>query len=129
MVSECLCVCVCRPGPARSNLNVHIRSHKGERPYQCLVPGCLRTFTHPTTRSVHEASHNLPCLCPHTGCGNSFDGPSKLDKHVAKVHGGSMLAASTGTSGGGQARTANIRTPRRKRSRDCGASGASAGSA
>jgi uncharacterized Zn-finger protein len=38
----------------KSQLNIHMRTHAGERPYKCRYSGCTRDFSH---KSALKSSH------------------------------------------------------------------------
>lgn len=69
-------------------LQLHRRTHTGERPYQCLH--CNKLFAQPGNLKRHLQTHTTAkaCTCPQ--CGKTFSHSSQLDIH-SRIHTGKRL--------------------------------------
>lgn len=87
---------VCRwKGCARNGLSFkeryrlinHLRVHTGEKPFQCLYPGCGKRFSRPENMKIHRRIHTgeKPFQCVFPGCERRFGNSSDRKKH-AHVH-------------------------------------------
>ncbi|XP_022248134.1 zinc finger protein 423-like isoform X2 [Limulus polyphemus] len=68
-----------RFAPTR-NLNIHMRSHSGGKPYEC--PLCKKRFALKENRKAHLKSHAglKPFMCPH--CGKTFSRKCHMKEHM-----------------------------------------------
>jgi len=79
----------------RTDLNIHLKVHKGEYPHKCTHPQCTKAFVRLSELYAHERTHDniLPHIC--VDCGRRFREKARLKKHQAS-HG--HTAASTSSS-------------------------------
>uniref|UniRef100_A0A0P4W3F4 C2H2-type domain-containing protein n=1 Tax=Scylla olivacea TaxID=85551 RepID=A0A0P4W3F4_SCYOL len=70
--------------PYPSELRLHLRSHRNERPYKC--DQCHKTFLKQGDLTYHKRSHTgeRPHKCPH--CDARFPRPNTLRSHIRYQH-------------------------------------------
>ncbi|OWF54996.1 transcription factor IIIA-like [Mizuhopecten yessoensis] len=76
-------------------MDIHQRSHTGEKPFQCVVPGCGKKYARSSHLRRHEQnSHELTgephvqkeVSCTVDGCGKKFTLIQNLKKHIKRKH-------------------------------------------
>ncbi|KAI8147749.1 hypothetical protein BJV82DRAFT_593209 [Fennellomyces sp. T-0311] len=73
-----------KPFTKRHKMHNHMRTHTGERPFQCTVQGCTKRFSRPDSLSTHIKTHSniRPYHCSVPGCGKAYFHSRSLRKHT-----------------------------------------------
>ncbi|KAH7043465.1 hypothetical protein BKA57DRAFT_368928, partial [Linnemannia elongata] len=77
------CPRMMKPFTKRHKMYNHLRTHTGERPFRCLVPGCDKKFSRPDSLTTHTKTHSniRPYVCPVDGCTKAYYHARSLKKH------------------------------------------------
>ncbi|VIO90760.1 Uncharacterized protein BM_BM17366 [Brugia malayi] len=76
---ECLHVGCTMKTKNYSEYIAHRKTHPKPFIYECRVPGCGRTFTHPSSFSIHQETHKINVQCEN--CGKIFIYRNNLSAH------------------------------------------------
>src|ERR1700712_4683835 len=69
--------------PTRTKLNIHKRTHTGERPFPCDYPDCAKRFSESGNLTKHKRTHTgeKPFQCDYPDCAKRFPQSSHLTRH------------------------------------------------
>ncbi|OLL25779.1 Asparagine-rich zinc finger protein AZF1 [Neolecta irregularis DAH-3] len=72
-----------RSFPQNAHLEIHMRSHTGDRPFKCNHLSCTKSFAQKGNLATHQRKHtgSKPYLCSYDDCGKSFTQLSNLKTH------------------------------------------------
>ena len=65
-------------------LNVHIRTHKGEKPYKCKI--CLKSFNENGNLKAHMSRHEIEKKFKCQFCDKAYKSNGHLKEHINIIH-------------------------------------------
>ena len=75
-----------RPFRQLDKIQLHMRTHTGERPYQCSFPNCGRSFSRQDLLTAHSRTHDVKRKMVCVKCGKVFYHTKSLEKHLRTAH-------------------------------------------